>query len=162
MKNMILILKIFQPFNLLLSCISVAMVVFLFNYISSPICFYAMLVVFCFGAASNMLNDILDIKIDRVNKLKRAMPMGLLNVHFAMLLACVLYVIGIMLTYFLQPLGQNIALYVILPLLIFLNCSKRTTLQHLSAYSGQEELKGPHTNFTRESFVIFACISKLF
>ena len=119
MNNIFLILKIFRPFNLLLSCISVAMVAFLFNYISSPICFYAMLVVFCFGAASNMLNDILDIKIDRVNKLKRAMPMGLLNVHFAMLLACVLYVIGIMLTYFLQPLGQNIALYVILPLLIF-------------------------------------------
>ena len=119
MKNIVLILKIFRPFNLLLSCISVAMVAFLFNLLSSPICFYTMLVVFCFGAASNMLNDIIDVEIDRINKPKRTMPMGLLNWKFAVLSVCLLYVIGIVLTYFLQPLGQNIALYVILPLLIF-------------------------------------------
>ncbi len=118
MKKLFLILKIMRPFNLLLSCLSVIMVAFLCNLLSFPIFFHTILVVFCFGAASNMLNDIIDVAIDRFNKPKRVMPMGLLNTKLTIILSFFIYGIGIMSTFFLQPLGQYIALCIILPLLI--------------------------------------------
>ena len=118
MKKMFLILKIIRPFNLLLGCISVTMVAFLCNLFFSSSFIHTILVVFCFGAASNMLNDIIDVAIDRFNKPKRVMPMGLLNTKLTIILSFFLYAIGIISTFFLQPLGQYIALCIILPLLI--------------------------------------------
>ena len=110
--------EILRPLNLFLCLLAVFISAWLVEGFSSPLLPYAALVVLCFAGASNILNDILDIHIDKVNRPDRVLPSGRLRIQDALVLMGFLYVTGLMACTYLQPLGQQIALITVLPLLV--------------------------------------------
>jgi len=76
------------------------------------------IVVVSFAGASNILNDILDVHIDEVNRPDRILPSGQLRIKDALILMGFLYGVGLTACTYLHPLGRQIALFNVLPLLI--------------------------------------------
>jgi len=111
-------IKILRPLNMILCLLAVLLAAFLIGGLSSPLLFYTLLTVFCFAGASNILNDVLDIRIDRVNRKDRVLPSGQLKILDALIFMSVLYGVGILACTYLQPLGRQIALIAVMPLLI--------------------------------------------
>tara|TARA_B100000945_G_scaffold319940_1_gene328516 strand:- start:2898 stop:3740 length:843 start_codon:yes stop_codon:yes gene_type:complete len=111
-------IKILRPLNIFLSFISVLMSSYLVHKSYSSSLFYVILTVICFTGASNILNDIFDIKIDQINRPHRILASKKIKLFEALFLVCFLYFIGIFATFYIFPLAQQIALYFVLPLSI--------------------------------------------
>ena len=111
-------IQILRPLNMILSLFAVFIAAWLVNGITSPLLPYTALVVLCFAGASNILNDVLDIHIDEVNRPDRVLVSGRLKVRDALIIMSILYALGIMATSYLHPLGRQIALILVLPLLV--------------------------------------------
>ena len=110
-------IQIVRPLNMILSLCAIFIAGWLVNDITSPRLPYIALVVLCFAGASNILNDVLDINIDKINRPNRMLPSGHLKIQEALILMSILYALGIMATSYLHPVGQQIALALVLPLL---------------------------------------------
>ena len=117
MNRLFASIQIVRPLNMILSLCAVFIAGWLVNDITSPLLPYTALVVLCFAGASNILNDVLDINIDKINRPNRMLPSGHLKIQEALLLMSILYALGIMATSYLHPVGQQIALALVLPLL---------------------------------------------
>ena len=111
-------IQILRPLNMILCFLAVLITAFLIGGLFSPILPYIILTVLCFAGASNILNDILDVYIDRVNRPDRVLPSGKLKILDALIFMIVLYGSGIMACTYLNPLGRQIALITVLPLLV--------------------------------------------
>ena len=111
-------IQILRPLNMILCLFAVFIAGWLVDGISSPLLPYATLVILCFAGASNILNDVLDIHIDEVNRPNRVLPSGRLRIQEALLIMGFLYAVGIIACTYLQPLGRQIALITVLPLLV--------------------------------------------
>ena len=68
MNKLITYIYILRPINILICLISILICTYLISALSSPILPYAILTVLCFTGASNILNDIFDYNIDKINK----------------------------------------------------------------------------------------------
>jgi 4-hydroxybenzoate polyprenyltransferase len=66
------------------------------------------------NAASNALNQIYDLDIDRVNKPKRPLPSGRLSLRDAWMFTFITYVIAIALAWFVQPGGRHECFWIVL------------------------------------------------
>jgi len=110
--------QILRPLNMILCLLAVLIAAFLSGGLLSEILPYTILTVLCFAGASNILNDVLDVRIDRVNRPDRVLPSGRLKILDALILMGVLYGSGILACTYLQPLGRQIALITVLPLLV--------------------------------------------
>ena len=117
MNRLFASIQIVRPLNMILSLCAVFIAGWLVNNITSPLLPYTALVVLCFAGASNILNDVLDINIDKINRPNRMLPSGHLKIQEALLLMSILYALGIMASSYLHPVGQQIALALVLPLL---------------------------------------------
>ncbi len=111
-------IKILRPLNLILSLLSVFIAAFLCGTINSPLLPFAALVVLSFAGASNILNDVLDIHTDEINRPMRILPSGRMNITEAVLFMAVLYGVGILSAFYLHPIGRNLGLIIVLPLLV--------------------------------------------
>ena len=111
-------IQILRPLNMILCIIAVLIAAFLTDGLLSPRLPYTILTVLCFAGGSNILNDVLDVHIDRVNRPDRVLPTGRLKIHDALIIMGVLYGVGILACNYLQPLGREIALMTVLPLLV--------------------------------------------
>ena len=111
-------IEILRPLNMILSLLAVFIAAWLVNGMTSPFLPYTALVVLCFAGASNILNDVLDIHIDEINRPNRVLTSGRLQIREALLLMSILYALGIIATSYLYPMGQQIALALVLPLLV--------------------------------------------
>ena len=118
MNNLIAGIQILRPLNILLTLLSVFIASWLINSLESPLLFYTGLVVICFAGASNILNDVLDIRIDKINRPNRVLSSEKLQIKDAVILMSVLYSTGIIASTYINPLGRYIALALVLPLLI--------------------------------------------
>ena len=118
MNRIISSIQILRPLNMILCLFAVFISVWLIDGFTSSLLPYAALVVLCFAGASNILNDVLDIHIDEVNRPDRVLPSGKLRIQDALILMGFLYAVGIMVCTYLQPLGRQIALIIVLPLLV--------------------------------------------
>ena len=118
MSRFIAGIQILRPLNMILCLIAVFIAGWLVDGITSPLLPYATLVVLCFAGASNILNDVLDIHIDEVNRPDRVLPSGRLRIQNAILLMGFLYAVGIIACTYLHPLGRKIALITVLPFLV--------------------------------------------
>ena len=103
---------------MILSLFAVFIAAWLVNGITSSLLPYTALVVLCFAGASNILNDVLDIHIDEVNRPDRVLSSGRLKVRDALIIMSILYALGTIATSYLHPLGRQIALILVLPLLV--------------------------------------------
>ena len=111
-------IEILRPLNMILCLLAVFISAWLVDGIVSPLLPYTILVVLCFAGASNILNDVLDIHIDEVNRPDRVLPSGRLRIRDAIFLMGSLYAVGILACTYLQPLGRQIALITVLPSLV--------------------------------------------
>ena len=118
MSRFIASIQILRPLNMILCLIAVFIAGWLVDGITSPLLPYVTLVVLCFAGASNILNDILDIHIDEVNRPDRVLPSGRLRIQNAIFLMGFLYATGITACTYLHPLGRQIALITVLPSLV--------------------------------------------
>jgi len=118
MNILIACIEIVRPLNIVLSLIAVIITSYLINAINSPVLPHVTIVVICFAAASNILNDVLDINIDSINRPDRVLISGRLKILDAIILMSALYSTGIIASTYLLPLGQYIALMLVLPLLV--------------------------------------------
>ncbi len=118
MNGLIAGIRILRPLNMILCILAVLITAFLIDELFSPDLPYIILTVFCFAGASNILNDVLDIYIDKINRPDRVLPSGQLKVLDALIIMGVLYGVGILACTYLHALGRHIALIVALPLLV--------------------------------------------
>jgi geranylgeranylglycerol-phosphate geranylgeranyltransferase len=79
----------------------------------------AILVVVCYNAGANAINDYCDIEIDRINRPERPLTTGLVSSTFALWIAVLLFVIGSVIAFMLPVLATGIAVLLAMPLMIF-------------------------------------------
>ena len=65
------------------------------------------------NAASNSLNQIYDLEIDRVNKPARPLPSGRLSIHDAWVFTAVMYVVALILAWFIAPGGRHECFWIV-------------------------------------------------
>ena len=111
-------IQILRPLNLILCIISVLVSAWLINAFTSSLLPYTIIVVFCFTGAANILNDVLDVHIDIINKPKRILPSGYLSIRNAVIFMGLLFLIGILASTQINPFGRQIALILVLPMLV--------------------------------------------
>ena len=111
-------IQILRPLNLILCIISVLVSAWIINALTSSLLPYTIIVVFCFTGAANILNDVLDVHIDIINKPKRILPSGYLSIQNAVIFMGLLFLIGILATTQITHLGRQIALILVLPMLV--------------------------------------------
>jgi 4-hydroxybenzoate polyprenyltransferase len=66
------------------------------------------------NAASNALNQIYDLEIDRINKPKRPLPSGRLSLSSAWTFTAITYAIALVLAWFVQPGGRHECFWIVL------------------------------------------------
>ena len=66
------------------------------------------------NAASNALNQIYDLEIDRVNKPKRPLPSGRLSLQDAWIFTAVAYAVALVLAWFVAPGGRHECFWIVL------------------------------------------------
>ena len=106
---MIVTFQMIRPLNVVLSTICVLITAYLIdNWQPIQIILYVMIVVACFTAGGNILNDIIDIKTDIINRPNRPLPSGNISKSKAMVAMLICFTLG---TYFVFLLPQ-IFLYI--------------------------------------------------
>jgi 4-hydroxybenzoate polyprenyltransferase len=65
------------------------------------------------NAASNALNQIYDLEIDRINKPKRPLPSGRLDLASARAFTSVTYIVALILAWFVQPGGRRECFWIV-------------------------------------------------
>ncbi|MBT5077323.1 MAG: geranylgeranylglycerol-phosphate geranylgeranyltransferase [Candidatus Marinimicrobia bacterium] len=112
-------INILRPLNLIFSALSVINAAYLTQSLNQTATIInAVIVVVTFAGASNILNDIFDINIDRKNQPHRPLPSGEISVWAALVYMVALYFAGIYMVFNLPELAIEIALVVVLPTLV--------------------------------------------
>jgi len=112
-------MNILRPLNLIFSALSVIIAAYLTHSLNQTVTIInAVIVVVTFAGASNILNDLFDINIDRVNQPHRALPSGAISVWAALVYMLALYFGGIYMAFNLPQTAIEIALVVVLPTLV--------------------------------------------
>ena len=122
MKTIVAHIRLFRPLNLLTGAFAV--------YVSSAILrslyqtselTFAILTVVGYNAAANSLNDLIDFKIDKVNRPHRPLTAGLVKRNTALIFSVLLFIGGSVTALFLSKLAAMIAILIVLPLIISYN-----------------------------------------
>jgi 4-hydroxybenzoate polyprenyltransferase len=66
------------------------------------------------NAASNALNQIYDLEIDRINKPKRPLPSGRLSLHEAWTFTLGAYAVALVLAWFVEPRGRHECFWIVI------------------------------------------------
>jgi 4-hydroxybenzoate polyprenyltransferase len=66
------------------------------------------------NAASNALNQIYDLEIDRINKPRRPLPSGRLTLHEAWLFTSITYIVALVLAWLVAPGGRHECFWIVL------------------------------------------------
>ena len=110
-------IQILRPINLLISIICILLSDFIINQSSQDL-LPLMLVVFLLGGFSNIINDILDYKIDLKNNLNRPIVTNKISIKAAFLYALFLFFLACYLTLNFNAITQSLIFFVIIPLII--------------------------------------------
>jgi geranylgeranylglycerol-phosphate geranylgeranyltransferase len=112
-------INILRPINLIFSALSVIITAHLTDSLHQTIIIInAVVVVVSFAGASNILNDIFDINIDKKNQPYRPLPSGKISIWNALVYMLAIYFFGIYALFNLSELAIEIALLIVLPILI--------------------------------------------
>ena len=110
-------IKILRPFNLLISIICILLSAFILKQ-STENLFPIISVVFLLGGFSNVINDIIDYKIDYENNLNRPIPSNLISIKGAFIYSFLLLFIACIITINFNDLTQALIFFIIIPLVI--------------------------------------------
>ncbi|NQU66943.1 MAG: geranylgeranylglycerol-phosphate geranylgeranyltransferase [Candidatus Marinimicrobia bacterium] len=112
-------LKIVRPLNVVFAVLSLAITADILNLFSLNLTMVASAIVIAsFTAGGNVLNDIIDLPIDRINRPGRPLVSGKIPVKVAAIYASTLFLLGAGFSFYLNYPARLLALAVILPLLL--------------------------------------------
>ena len=118
MHNFFSSILILRPLNLLLSLISVIIAAYLTNNLHNFTIIYIIIIVISFNGAANIINDIYDIDIDKINQPNRILPSAAISIKTALIIAIILFSIGVICSFNIKILGQSIVIFFALPLIV--------------------------------------------
>lgn len=105
--------------NLVFSALSLIITAFLIDKLhDAKTILFSGVVIISFAGAGNILNDIFDYSIDKINRPYRPLPSKEIAGRLALIVMISLFLIGIIFSFLLEPLALIIALGMVLPLLI--------------------------------------------
>ena len=110
-------IKILRPFNLLISIICILLSAFILKQ-STENLFSIISVVFLLGGFSNVINDIIDYKIDYENNLNRPIASNLISIKGAFIYSFLLLFIACIITINFNDLTQALIFFIIIPIVI--------------------------------------------
>lgn len=120
MKKLLAHIKILRPLNLAIGAFAVIITASILKKTDQvSVWFTALIVVVCFNAAANAINDYFDLETDRINRPNRPLVKGDVKPQTALFLAIILFTIGTVLAITLPTMATFIALAIALPLTIF-------------------------------------------
>lgn len=129
MNLLLAIVKISRPLNVIIAFVTVAVAAAVTGTVSPfSRVFTASLVAALMTAGANVINDIFDIDIDRVNQPERVLPSGQMSTKTAWILFIVLFVMAWSIALLLGPLMFLIAFSIGLLLFLYSAKLKRTVL----------------------------------
>ena len=110
-------IKILRPFNLLISIICVLLSAFILNQLTENL-LPIISVIFLLGGFSNIINDIIDYKIDYANNLNRPIASNVISIKAAFLYSLLLLLIACIITINFNILTKSLIFILLLPLII--------------------------------------------
>jgi len=129
MQKVHYIFIVLRPLNALLGALSVWVGYFFSSgEYSGRLAVIASISGACVCAGGNIFNDFFDVSIDRINKPERPYAAGNLKKNEMILSGIILFLIGVILSFFIGQLGVGIALLAITGLMYYNVRAKRTVL----------------------------------
>lgn len=120
MKILLAHIKILRPLNLIIGAFVVIITASILKKMGQvSVWFTALIVVVCYNAAANSINDYFDLETDRINRPNRPLVTGDVKPQTALFLAIILFIIGTILAFTLPFTATFIAVAIALPLMIF-------------------------------------------
>ena len=110
-------IQILRPLNLLISALCVLLSAFILNQLTVNL-LPIILVVLLLAGFSNILNDIIDYKIDTANNLDRPVSSNLISIKAAILYAILLLLFGCIIAFTFNSITKSLIFFAIIPLLI--------------------------------------------
>ena len=110
-------IQILRPLNLLISALCVLLSAFILNQLTVNL-LPIILVVLLLAGFSNILNDIIDYKIDTANNLDRPISSNLISIKAAILYAILLLLFGCIIAFTFNSITKSLIFFAIIPLLI--------------------------------------------
>ena len=110
-------IKILRPFNLLISIICVLLSAFILKQLTANL-FPIISVIFLLGGFSNIINDIIDYKIDYANNLNRPIASNIISIKGAFLYSLLLLLIACIIIINFNILTRLLIFIIIIPLII--------------------------------------------
>lgn len=120
MKKLIAHIIILRPLNLTIGAFAVIITASILKQMGQVSAWFtALIVVVCYNAAANSINDYFDLETDRINRPNRPLVTGDVKPQTALFLAIILFIIGTILAFTLPFTATFIAVAIVLPLMIF-------------------------------------------
>lgn len=120
MKKLIAHIIILRPLNLTIGAFAVIITASILKQMGQVSAWFtALIVVVCYNAAANSINDYFDLETDRINRPNRPLVTGDVKPQTALFLAIILFIIGTILAFTLPFTATFIAVTIVLPLMIF-------------------------------------------
>ncbi|MCK5342609.1 MAG: UbiA family prenyltransferase, partial [Candidatus Heimdallarchaeota archaeon] len=111
MNKILAHIKLFRPLNLTIGAFAVFISASILQVLNEVIPLVAaILVVVCYNAAANAINDYCDLEIDRINRPDRPLVIGLVSSKFALWIAVLLFTFGSIIAFMLPALATGIAI----------------------------------------------------
>ena len=110
-------IKLLRPFNLLISIICVLLSAFILDQLTENL-LPIISVIFLLGGFSNIINDIIDYKIDYANNLNRPIASNVISIKAAFLYSLLLLLIACIITINFNILTKAL-IFILIPLIIF-------------------------------------------
>jgi len=119
MKSLWHHLELLRPLNLVTSAFAMIVCASIMDGIcDTKTLLLTILVVVCYNAAANAYNDIVDYKIDMINRPRRPLVTGAVKIKTANILSTILFIAGSLFALILHPWAAFIAIGLALPTLI--------------------------------------------
>ena len=112
------IFRFIRPLNISLGISTCFIVSYLLDFNNFNRFFDLCVVLVCYMVAGNMLNDVLDIDVDRINKPHRFLIQYPINRLYIFIVIIALFFIGSLVAFKLPVIAQRLVLFFILPLMI--------------------------------------------
>jgi 4-hydroxybenzoate polyprenyltransferase len=124
------LIKITRPLNGLITFVSICVAVFISSNSGTTISIYilAALSGMLTGASGNVINDYLDIEIDKINRPDRVLPSGKINPILALSFYALLTIVSLILSYLISISNLLIVMAASLLLFLYSKYFKRITL----------------------------------
>lgn len=120
MKILLAHIKMLRPLNLTIGAFAVIITASILKKTDQvSVWFTALIVVVCFNAAANAINDYFDLETDKINRPSRPLVTGDVKLKTALFLAIILFIIGTVLAFTLPFTATFIAVAIALPMMIF-------------------------------------------